>query len=298
MPSLRCSRGFLCVWLALSLGVSACATTQTAARPAVIEDEAQARYEEAQARFRDEDWASAREIYREVRQQYGNTRWAALAELRLADVDFHEDHFTEALTAYRSWVRYHPSQREAAHARFMIAKCYVAQMPDDWFLVPASYERDLSSAHDAEAALRNFVRDHADADDIDEARRLLRQVRETLARHEMYVATFYASRDRYNAAIIRLQGVVQNFEGSGLESQALLELGEIYLRTHRRDEARGAFAHLVENFPRSAHVDAARRYLALLGQGPTVPFDGSGSEIPESPPGTPSGPETSPPANP
>lgn len=278
------------VWL--SLGAGACATTQSAARPAVIEDEAQARYEEGQARFRDEDWASAREIYREVRQQYGNTRWGALAELRLADVDFREDHYAEALTAYRSWVRYHPSQREAAHARFMIAKCYVAQMPDDWFLVPPSYERDLSSAHDAESALRNFVRDHADADDIAEARDLLRQVRVTLARHEMYVAGFYASRERYNAAITRLQGVVQNFDGSGLESQALLELGEIYLRTRRRDEARGAFAHLVENFPRSAHVDAARRYLALLGQGPAVPFDASASESPQPAETPPSGADT------
>lgn len=279
--------------LALLAAVPACAGTQAPRAALHYSDEAHAAYERAMERFRDEEWPEATEAFRAVQHDYSASRYASLAELRLADVLFRQETYTEALAAYRAWLRYHPSSDESVHAHFMIARCYVGQMPDDWFLVPPSYERDLSSVHDAEGALARFIRDYPEAAELAEARRLLGQVRLLLARHEFYVAEFYVTRERYPAAINRLLGVIGNFEGSGLEPRALLELGELYLRTDRQPEARGAFQALLEAWPRSPQVEAARRYLARVGPGASVPPDTGSAVIPASTPARPGAAERS-----
>lgn len=249
----------------------ACATTGATAAQGSAADEAERKYQRAMELFRDESWPEATEEFRALQRAHGTSRQAALAELRLADIEFRQEHYTEALSAFRAWLRYHPTHPEAPYARFMIARCHVEQMPDDWFLTPPSWERDLSSARDAETALARFVRDNARSEHAAEAQRLLRRVREVLARHEIYVANFYSSRERWNAAVSRLLGVVANFHDSGLEALALLRLGEVYLRTGRPAEARGAFTQLVEAYPRSSEVEGARRHLERLGPGPSTP---------------------------
>ena len=279
------------VALALLSVVPACAGTQSPRAALHYSDEAHAAYEHAMDRFRDEEWPEATEAFRAVQHDYSASRYASLAELRLADILFRQETYTEALAAYRAWLRYHPSSDESVHAHFMIARCYVAQMPDDWFLVPPSFERDLSSVHDAEGALARFIRDYPEATELPEARRLLGEVRLLLARHELYVAEFYVTRERYPAAITRLLGIIGNYEGSGLEARALLQLGELYLRTDRRPEARGAFQALLETHPRSPEVEAARRYLALVGPGTAVPPDTDSAVIPAASPARETAPE-------
>lgn len=279
------------VALALLSAVSACAAAQGPRAALHYGDEARAAYERAMERFRDEEWPEAAEGFRAVQHDYSASRYASLAELRLADVLFRQESHTEALAAYRAWLRYHPSSDESAHAHFMIARCYVARMPEDWFLVPPDFERDLSSAHDAEGALARFIRNYPEAAQLPEARRLLREVRLLLARHEFYVAEFYVTRERYPAAINRLLGVIGHYEGSGLEPRALLQLGELYLRTARQPEARGAFHALLEAHPRSPQAEAARRYLARVGPGAAVPPDTDSAVIPATTPARPGGAE-------
>ncbi len=270
--------------LALLSVVPACAGTQSPRAALHYSDEAHAAYEHAMDRFRDEEWPEATEAFRAVQHDFSASRYASMSELRLADILFRQETYTEALAAYRAWLRYHPSSDESVHAHFMIARCYVAQMPDDWFLVPPSFERDLSSVHDAEGALARFIRDYPEATELPEARRLLGEVRLLLARHELYVAEFYVTRERYPAAITRLLGIIGNYEGSGLEARALLQLGELYLRTDQRPEARGAFQAVLETHARSPEVEAARRYLTLVGPGTTVPPDTDSAAIPAASP--------------
>ncbi len=267
----------------MALSAGACATTNAtvqhpiASAPNAANDEAERRYQAAMELFRDESWPEAIEAFRTVTRGNATSRQATLAELRLAEIEFRQERYTEALAAFRAWLRYHPAHAEASFARFMIARCHVEQMPEDWFLTPPSWERDLSSAHDAETALARFVRDHGASEHAPEAQRQLRRVRQILARHEVYVADFYSGRDRYNAAASRLLGVLANFHDSGLEPLAALRLGEVYLRMNRAAEARGAFQYLTETFAQSAEADAARAHLARLGPGPSTPVRPEGA---------------------
>jgi outer membrane protein assembly factor BamD len=229
-------------------------------------DRARREYEQAMTLFDAGEWTDAQEAMNRVKREFGVSRWGWLAELRLADIDFRSERYPEAVSSYRNWIRYHPTQPEVTYARFMIAKSHFQQIPQDWALVPAAWERDLGTALDAQDSLRAFIRDNGQSEFGDEARRLLQQTRAVLARGEIHVADFYLARGHHDAAIARLRTVLESFSGSGLEAQALLKIGEVHLSQGRAREAREAFQSLIDNFGESEYVPSARRYLAHIGR--------------------------------
>jgi len=51
---------------------------------------------------------------------------------------------------------------------------------------------------------------------------------------------------------------------SGLEAEALLLLGEVYLKMHKFQDARESFTVLLQDYPRSPLVVQATNYLAYM----------------------------------
>lgn len=273
---------FLVLALFHALLASAC-VTQTPHSNLNYGDRARTQYEQGFEQMNGGDLLGATEVFRRIRREYGLSRWAWLAELRLADIDFRTDKFAEAIQGFRSWIRYHPTQPEVDYAHFMIARSYFAQIPSDWALVPSSWERDQSSTHDAEDALQRFVRDYPRSQYAHDAEGFLHHTRELLARHELSIAEFYLGRNRPDAAVSRLQSVLETYPDSGLEPEALLRLGEVFLLMGQRSDAHAAFTVLVTRFSRSSFVDAARRYLAFIGHVPTnIASPGASSSAPAS----------------
>lgn len=228
-------------------------------------DRARREYEAANELYTNGDLLDALERFQRVKRDYGLSRWGWLAELRVADIEVRQEHFTQAIAAYRTWLRYHPTQPEVSYAHFQIARCHYLQIPNDWFLIPASWERDDSTAHDALEEFQNFVRDYPDSEQAAEARTLLQRVRELLARQELHIGDFYRSRERWDAAASRYRTVLEEFQGSGLEAEALVRIGETFLAAGRRYEARENFEATVRNHGSSGWATSARNYLRHMG---------------------------------
>lgn len=264
-PRLFALPSILSLALMATTVASGCGTQQ---RRATLNysDRARREYEQAMTLFDAGEWTDAQEAMNRVKREFGVSRWGWLAELRLADIDFRSERYPEAVSSYRNWIRYHPTQPEVTYARFMIAKSHFQQIPQDWVMVPAAWERDLGTALDAQDSLRAFIRDNGQSEFAAEARTLLQRTRAVLARGEIHVADFYLARGHHEAAIARLRTVLESFSGSGLEAQALLKIGEVYMSQGRAREAREAFQSLIENFGESEFVPSARRYLSHLGR--------------------------------
>ena len=90
-------------------------------------------------------------------------------------------------------------------------------------------------------------------------------------RHELYVARFYLHRDNFEAAVLRIQYAMRTFAGgpsmreprratidSGLEAEALLLLGEVYLKMHKFDDARESFDGAPPGLPEAARSSCRR----------------------------------------
>jgi outer membrane protein assembly factor BamD len=232
-------------------------------------------YEAAMEEFDAHNWIEAQNLMREVKRKYSYSKYARLAELRIADADYQQDKFADAIREYRQFIHDHRSDTEdVAYARSRIAEAEYAQIPDS-FLLAANEERDQASVMDAYKELRGYLHDYPDSKEAARVRELLADVTARLVRHELYVARFYLNKDNYDAAVARVQYALRNFSGgavakgevglpSGLEPEALLLLGEVYLRMHKWQDARSAFVTIVQHFGHSPLIVQAKGYLEYM----------------------------------
>jgi outer membrane protein assembly factor BamD len=235
-------------------------------------------YDEAMVEFEAHNWIESQTLFREVKRKYSYSKFARLAELRIADADFEQEKFAEAIRGYRQFVHDHRSDvDEVSYARSRIAEAQYAQISES-FLLPSADERDQAVIIDAFKELKSYVHDYPNAKESQKIRELLADVTARLMRHELYVARFYLRLDNFPAAVLRVQYAMRTFASgpntreaqpgehvdSGLEAEALLLLGEVYLKMHKFADARESFNVLLQDYPRSPLVVQANNYLAYM----------------------------------
>jgi outer membrane protein assembly factor BamD len=221
-------------------------------------------YELGVENLRSDNCQDAEPLLRRVRREYSYSRYAALAELRLADCLFKAQKYAEAIGAYRAFVRHRPSHPEVPYARFKIAEAYFEQMPEDFILAAPAAERDQGPTRDALRQLRGFILDYPDDPRVGDANRMIEQCLTLLAKHELYVADYYLGQGHPRAAILRLETLLRAYRGSRVEPEALLLLGKVHLQMRDEREARRVFEDLTQRFPNSGYAQMARGYLQRL----------------------------------
>jgi outer membrane protein assembly factor BamD len=235
-------------------------------------------FEEAMAEFNSRNWIEAQNLFREFKRKYSSARkYVLLAELRIADADFEQEKYTDAIREYRQFVHDHQGQNvadETAYARSRIADSEYHEIDNSFFLA-SSEERDQAAVLDAYRELRSFIHDYPASKETERMRKLLTDVTGRLIRHELYVARFYLGKSNYEAVIARVEYAIHNFssrttvggavsDDAGLEPEALILLGETYLKMHKWGEARDSFAAIIQHFPRSNRIQQAQQYLTFM----------------------------------
>jgi len=253
----------------LLVALSGCAgEEQKVASPLHYTENAKRAYDEALVAFFDSDWELANQLFGDVKRKYGYSRYARLAELRLADIAYRQEKFAEAVGMYKSFVNDYPNDPEIGYARYKIAKAEFVQSGAS-VLLPPLEERDLSNVRDAHVALRALVTDFPESTHAVEMSYMLEVVTGLLVRHELYVARFYLNRDNFEAAVARCQYALQNYQDSGLEPEALVLLGETYLKMKESEKARSSFQLVLDKYPESAFTVPAKRFLEKMDRAGT-----------------------------
>jgi outer membrane protein assembly factor BamD len=225
-------------------------------------------YEAAMEQYSAHNWLDAENQLREVKRKYSYSKYARMAELRLADADYEQEKYPEAIHAYRDFIHAHRSDSEdIAYARSRIADATFAEIPES-VLMPAAEERDQGTVLESYKELQSFLADYPEAKEAGHIRDLLGQVTAHLMRHELYVARFYLNKDNYDATVSRVTYALRQYgdRGTGLESDALLLLGQTYLQMHKWDDARRAFQQITRDYAQSPSAVKAAGYLDHLRQ--------------------------------
>lgn len=191
--------------IALSL-ISCSGTTVDPNDPAAL-------YENAQKLVENDHYQLATEKFRAVRSRFPYSKYAALAQLRIADVYFLQDLFTEAAVAYEAFLDLHPKHEKAPYAMFRIGKSYFMDTPD-------VVGRDLTPAKQAIDAYSEFLGKYPNAPEAKEAREDLFQAKTKLAQKEIYIGDFYEKREKYRAAKNRYQKVIELYPDTPAVSEA------------------------------------------------------------------------------
>jgi outer membrane protein assembly factor BamD len=226
-------------------------------------EDAKKAYEKAMVAFEDHDWEKAKAEFKDVKNKYAYSRWARLAELRIADINARSEHMAEAVQGYRGFVHDHRTDPEVPYARYRICKTLFDQIGEP-FLLPPLEERDQAMNVDAYKELKSYVQEYPAGRYAAETGYMLAVVTGRLVRHELYVARYYLRKDAFDAASARIRYALRAYDGSGLEPEAMVLLGETYLKMHKAAEARETFAMVLGKYPASAFSQTAKNFLVEM----------------------------------
>ena len=180
--------------------------------------------------------------FNEVKTKYPYSRFAALADLRVADTHFEQAKYIEAVDAYRNFLRFHPNHADADYAMLRIGECYYEKTPSDWWLLPPSEEKDQDATKQSLRSFREMIRMFPKSQHLAKAKAKVDLCLKKLADHEFYVARFYFKKHEYRATKMRLDYLLSNFSGLGLDQEALWMLAEI----QQEEKNQAGLAHTLE----------------------------------------------------
>jgi outer membrane protein assembly factor BamD len=205
-------------------------------------------------------YALAEKYFEYVKTKFPFLEASRQAELRLADVSFERELWTEASDRYTGFVKLHPTHPKVDYAAYRAALSHYRDIPSDWFMLPPSSEKDQTQVKAAWEALSDFTRTYPQSQYIEDARKKQADIRDRLVRHEVYVADFYEKRDRYAAAANRLETVVSKYPGPE-DDRYLFRLHDLYSRLKDQAKARDALQRVITRMPGTPAADRAQKML-------------------------------------
>jgi outer membrane assembly lipoprotein YfiO len=213
-------------------------------------------FEKAEEQFERERWKKAREYYSYIYETFPNDPLGRRSLLRVADTFYMQGdpvNLVEAQYKYRDFVNRFPTSEYADYATLQIAMSSFKQMerPD----------RDQQKTHEAIEKFNDMIRNFPNSPLRAEAEAKRQEARDRLGKHELIVARFYMNRGSWNAAVQRLNYLIDNFPNFAERDAAFYDLGRSLTRLGRTGEARLYFERVVSEFPDSEYADEARQQL-------------------------------------
>jgi outer membrane protein assembly factor BamD len=163
--------------------------------------------------FNSQRYRSAIESFEKLKDWYPFSKYAILAELKIADAHFYLGEYVAAIAAYESFENLHPRNEATPYVIFQRGLSYIEQLE--------TVDRDQTSAKKAIETFNRLKKTYPNSEYTAQAENYIRMSLKNMAAHEFYVAEFYFKNKHYKAAIVRFRTVVSSYPDLGLTQKAL-----------------------------------------------------------------------------
>ena len=198
----------LTIWLIALLVCSGCAWFGTKS-----EKSAQELASDGMDAFNNGKYTKAIESFEKLKDWYPFSKFAILAELKIADAHYHLQAYDEAIFAYEAFESLHPRNEAIPYVIYQIGLCYFERLD--------TIDRDQTVVRKANNAFQRLVKQFPDSAYANKARKNIKKCHKTLAMNELYVALFYYKSKHYEAALSRFKAVISSYPDVGVHYKAL-----------------------------------------------------------------------------
>jgi outer membrane protein assembly factor BamD len=171
----------------------------------------QALYENATKLLRQKKYDRAAEAFKTFKEEFPLSEYTPLVDLRIADANFFEKKYAEAIFLYEEFEKLHPMHPEMSYAIYKVGMCRYNQM--------LSLDRDQTETEKAIEQFRYLIENFPQSPQAADGKTKLHVCQKRLADHEFYIGHFYFRTKKYRAALGRFEGILQKYPESGLEGK-------------------------------------------------------------------------------
>ena len=161
-------------------------------------------------------YKKAIESFEKLRDWYPFSKYAILAELKIADAYFNLESYADAIFAYEEFEQLHPRNEAIPYVIYRIGRSYFNQID--------TIDRDHSNANKALETYRRLVAQYPNDAYAGMAKSDMLACYQNLSGHEFYVGVFYYKNKNYKAAKARFAAVVEKYPDVGYHYRALTYL--------------------------------------------------------------------------
>ncbi|NOX33558.1 MAG: outer membrane protein assembly factor BamD [Deltaproteobacteria bacterium] len=159
------------------------------------------------------EYKTALKAYTDLKDWYPFSRYAILAELKIADAHYMLEEYDEAIPAYEEFEKMHPRNEAIPYVIYRTGLC--------WFNQLDTVDRDNTPAKNSLAQFRRLIDQYPESEYAVKAKANIKKCTANLSGHELYVADFYYKTKHYKAALKRYEYLVENYPGSKESREAL-----------------------------------------------------------------------------
>ncbi|MCF8112543.1 MAG: outer membrane protein assembly factor BamD [Desulfotignum sp.] len=190
--------------------VSGCALFEDSRR---MEKTAEQLAAEGSSAFMQEKYKNAVKAYTDLKDWYPFSKYAILAELKIADAHFQLKEYDQAILAYEQFEKMHPRNEAVPYV--------INQIGMSWYNQMDTVDRDITPAKNAMAQFKRLMEQFPDNEYAKKAPDLISECIDKIAGHELYVAKFYMKTGRYQGALKRFEYIVEYYPGTDQSETAL-----------------------------------------------------------------------------
>jgi outer membrane protein assembly factor BamD len=165
------------------------------------------------AQFKKGNYNSALEHFEKLRDWYPFSKFAILAELKIADSHYRLEEYEDAIFAYEEFAELHPRNEAIPYVLYQIGRCYFDRMD--------TIDRDQSVTRKALEMFKRLNEKHPDNSYALKADKHINECLKSLAGHELYVGRFYYKTKHYKAALHRFKAVLSRYPDTGFHQKAM-----------------------------------------------------------------------------
>ncbi len=184
---------------ALLISISACS-----ARDPDIDKPAHELAQNGIDEYAEKNYRKSIRYFEKLRDWYPFSKFAKLAELKIADAHFNLKEYDDAIFAYQEFEELHPKNEAIPYVIYQIGNSYFNQL--------GTIDRDQTAAHKAIDSFERLIKNHPDDPHADDARQKIKTCRKSLAENQFYIGNFYYRTKRYKSALARFEEIVANWD--------------------------------------------------------------------------------------
>ncbi|MDP2646712.1 MAG: outer membrane protein assembly factor BamD [Desulfobacterales bacterium] len=158
-------------------------------------------------------YGRAIDSFEKIRDWYPFSKYAILAELKIADANYHLKEYDQAIFAYEGFENLHPRNEAIPYVIYQMGMSNFEQID--------TTDRDQTFSQKALNVFNRLIQQFPNDKYAKKAREKIKKCLGSLAGHEFYVGRFYLRGKHYQAALNRFKTVIQNYPDVGLHLEAL-----------------------------------------------------------------------------